>query len=388
MAGLCWMALAFFLSAGDSLAAVDQSWLASVIEGIKNEYALGDTFSLAVNVPQNQDINDLQQVFQDDPADKVKQTVSQGQVYRGTRVVAAAQSQAVSRVLENIQPFVKSSQGNFLIIYSEKSPCGPTCTTNANDDSTSGEINDIIQNWSGYAFVFSRVVKVPAADTSQLSESFKRLGISKLGLDNIFRCYKPRDDPFQCSSCSSGGDVTPSCVANDAQSNQEQGVSESTGTEIGIEDIASVEAAVGMEEVGLEDIADIREIASVEAAVGMEEVGLEDIADIREAASVEAAVGMDEVGLEDIADIREIASVEAAVGMEEVGLEDIADIREAASVEAAVGMDEVGLEDIADIREIASVEAAVGMEEVGLEDIADIREIASVEAAVGVEEVG
>ncbi|XP_029293249.1 uncharacterized protein LOC115012005 isoform X2 [Cottoperca gobio] len=246
MAGLCWMALAFFLSAGDSLAAVDQSWLASVIEGIKNEYALGDTFSLAVNVPQNQDINDLQQVFQDDPADKVKQTVSQGQVYRGTRVVAAAQSQAVSRVLENIQPFVKSSQGNFLIIYSEKSPCGPTCTTNANDNSTSGEINDIIQNWSGYAFVFSRVVKVPAADTSQLSESFKRLGISKLGLDNIFRCYKPRDDPFQCSSCSSGGDVTPSCVANDAQSNQEQGVSESTGTDTGEETAPGEEMGAGI----------------------------------------------------------------------------------------------------------------------------------------------
>ncbi|XP_038568407.1 uncharacterized protein LOC119898291 [Micropterus salmoides] len=220
MAGLYWMAvvLAFFLSAENSLAAVDQNWLTSTIEAIKNEYALGETFSLAVNAPQ--DPNNLQQVFQDDPADKVKQAVSGGQVYKGTRVVAS--SGPVSTVLENIEPFIKSSQGNFLIIYSEESPCGTTCT-NANDDGIAAKINDVTQNWGGYAFVFSKVVDVPDADASQLSQSFKQLGISKLGLDNIFRCYKPGDDPFQCTSCSSGGDVTPSCVANNAVSNQEQG---------------------------------------------------------------------------------------------------------------------------------------------------------------------
>ncbi|XP_044045426.1 keratin, type II cytoskeletal 2 epidermal-like [Siniperca chuatsi] len=217
MAGLCWVAvvLAFFLSAGNSLDAVDQNWLTSIIDGIKNEYALGDTFSLAVNVPQNQDPNTLQQVFQDDPADKVIQTVSGGQVYQGTRVVAAAG--AVARVLENIQPLIKSSQGNFLVIYSEESPT-------ANEDGVAGKVNDVIQNWSGYAFVFSKVVNVPDADVSQLSESFKQLGISKFGLDNIFRCYKPGDDPFQCTSCSSGGDVAPTCVADNSLSNQEQGV--------------------------------------------------------------------------------------------------------------------------------------------------------------------
>ncbi|KAK1885629.1 Set1/Ash2 histone methyltransferase complex subunit ASH2 [Dissostichus eleginoides] len=152
MAGLCWMAvvLTFFMSAGDTLADVDESWLTSVIEGIKNEYPLGDTFSVAVNIPENQDIDTLQQVFQDDPPDKVKQTVSGGQVYHGTRVVAAAQSEAVSQVLKNIQPFIKSSEGNFLIIYSEVSPCGPTCTTNANQDSTAVEINNVIKNWKDF----------------------------------------------------------------------------------------------------------------------------------------------------------------------------------------------------------------------------------------------
>ncbi|TMS22863.1 hypothetical protein E3U43_008169 [Larimichthys crocea] len=228
MAGLCWMAvvLAIFLSAGNSLAAVDQNWLESIIEGIKNQYALGDTFSLAVNIPQNQDPDNLQQVFQDDPVDKVKQTVSEGQVYQGTRLVAAG---AVEQVLENIQPFIKRCQGNFLVIYSEESPCSPTCT-NANEDSIASKINDVIQNWKGYAFVFSKVVDVPGADMSQQSESFKKLGISKLGLDNIFRCYQPGDDPFQCTSCSSDGDVTPSCVSNNAPSIQEPGVANEIST--------------------------------------------------------------------------------------------------------------------------------------------------------------
>ncbi|XP_059188246.1 uncharacterized protein LOC131971001 [Centropristis striata] len=248
MAGLCWMAaaLVLFLSAGDGLAAVDQNWLTSIIEGIKNEYELGDTFSLAVNVPQNQDINNLQQVFQNDPADKVKQKVSGGQVYQGARVVAAAQSEALSRVLENVQPFIKSSQGNFLVIYSEESPCGPTCTTNANTDGIASKINDITQNWSGYAFVFSKVFDVPDVDATKLSESFKLLGVSKLGLDNIFRCYKPGDDPFQCTSCSSGGDVTPSCVADNAPSNEEQGVGEETGAGTGTETAPGEEMGAGI----------------------------------------------------------------------------------------------------------------------------------------------
>ncbi|XP_033985620.1 keratin, type II cytoskeletal 2 epidermal-like [Trematomus bernacchii] len=233
MAGLCWMAvvLTFFMSAGDTLADVDESWLTSVIEGIKKEYPLGDTFSVAVNIPENQDIDTLQQVFQDDPPDKVKQTVSGGQVYHGTRVVAAARSEAVSQVLKNIQPFIKSSEGNFLIIYSEVSPCGPTCTTNANQDSSRDEINNVIKNWRGYAFAFSKLGDVPAGDTPQIAKSFKNLGISKLGLDKIFRCYNPGDEAFQCTSCFSDGDVTPSCVANNSPSNEEEGAGEATGTD-------------------------------------------------------------------------------------------------------------------------------------------------------------
>ncbi|KAK2817522.1 hypothetical protein Q5P01_025713 [Channa striata] len=230
MAGFCWMTvvLVFFLSVGTSLAAVDQNWLTSIIEGIKDQYPLGNTFSLIVNIPENQDLDSLQEVLQDDSTDKVKEAVSQGQVYQGSRVVAAAQSEALSQVLKNMEPLIKSSQGNFLIIYSEESPCGSTCT-NTNEGSIANKINDITQNWSGYAFVFSKVLAGPDADTSQLAQSFKQLTISKLGLENIFRCFQPGDDAFQCTSCSSGGDVKPSCVANTSPSNEEQDEDEETG---------------------------------------------------------------------------------------------------------------------------------------------------------------
>ncbi|XP_039860188.1 uncharacterized protein LOC120716678 isoform X2 [Simochromis diagramma] len=218
MAGLCWLVMvpAFFLSPPNILAAVNQDWLTDIVAAVKNKYELGDSFSVALNIPQNQDPSSLQEVLQNDPADSVRGAISQDQVYKGTRVVAATQSQALSHVLHNIQPFIKSSEGNVLVIYSENSPI-------SNDKGITLNISDITNNWSGYAFVFSNVVDVPASDTSQLTQSFKHLEITKLGLNNIYRCYAPGDDAFQCTRCSSGGDVTPTCVANPALSSQEQG---------------------------------------------------------------------------------------------------------------------------------------------------------------------
>ncbi|KAG7234473.1 hypothetical protein INR49_004762 [Caranx melampygus] len=232
MAGLCWLSvvLTFVLSAGDTVTAVDQNWLTSIVEGLKNQYPLRDAFTVAVSIPENQDPNELQQVLQGDPADQVKQAVSQGQVYRGTRVVAAVQPEAVSRVLKNIDSLTQSSQGNFLIIYSSESPCGPACT-NTNQDGIADKINDVIQNWSGYAFAFSNVVDVPDVSTSQMAQSFQQLAVAKMGLDNIFRCYNPGEGGFQCTSCSSGGAVAPSCVANTAPSTPEQGAGEESGLE-------------------------------------------------------------------------------------------------------------------------------------------------------------
>nr|XP_040025076.1 uncharacterized protein LOC120812994 isoform X2 [Gasterosteus aculeatus aculeatus] len=199
MAGLRWVvvALTFVLSAGGGSAAVDQNWLTSIIDGIKKEYALRGAFSLAVSVQQDQDVNDLQQIFQDDPADRVTEGVSGGDVYRGARVVAAGRSAALSRVLDDVQTLASSSRGGFLVIYSDRSPCDP-----ADPSGLAGKV-DVVRRWSGYAFVFS--------EADRAAGSLQCPAVSKLGLDNIFRCYEPAGDALRCDSCaegsSAGGEV-------------------------------------------------------------------------------------------------------------------------------------------------------------------------------------
>ncbi|XP_008416239.1 uncharacterized protein LOC103469933 [Poecilia reticulata] len=214
MAVLCWvvLGLAVFLSPQRSLAAVNQDWLTNIIQNLKNEYALGDSYSLAVNLPVNQDLDSLAEVLKDDPADAVKQAISAGQVYQGTRVVAAVQSGALAQVLEKIQPLIKSSDGNVLIVYSEGYP-----DANGIDN----KISDVVQNWKSYAFVFSKVADVADADTLQRAALFKQQELSKFGLENIFRCYE-QSDSFQCTNCKAGDDVAPSCVADTIQSNGDE----------------------------------------------------------------------------------------------------------------------------------------------------------------------
>ncbi|KAM4594100.1 uncharacterized protein V3H82_026224 [Fundulus diaphanus] len=221
MAVLRWvvLVLAFFLSPQSSLAAVDENWLKDIVLHIRNEYELGDTYSLAVNVPVNQDPDSLTEVLQDDRADSVKQALSLGQVYQGTRIVAAAQSDALARVLEKVQPLIKSSEGNVLIVYSEGYPKA---------NGIASKITSIIQNWRSYAFVFSKLAEVADADITKRTEEFKQQELSTFGLENIFRCYEP-DDSFQCTNCRAGSDVAPSCVADMVQSNDEQ----EAGAEIG-----------------------------------------------------------------------------------------------------------------------------------------------------------
>ncbi|KAG7220277.1 hypothetical protein INR49_018333 [Caranx melampygus] len=239
-------------------------------------YPLRDAFTVAVSIPENQDPNELQQVLQGDPADQVKQAVSQGQVYRGTRVVAAVQPEAVSRVLKNIDSLTQSSQGNFLIIYSSESPCGPACT-NTNQDGIADKINDVIQNWSGYAFAFSNVVDVPDVSMSQMAQSFQQLAVAKMGLDNIFRCYNPGEGGFQCTSCSSGGAVAPSCVANTAPSTPEQGAvegEESRWEGANLDESAGANGVVGVNEAaGAGVVAGEGKVARSEKYAGREQGG-------------------------------------------------------------------------------------------------------------------
>eukprot|EP00064_Thunnus_orientalis_P024847 superscaffoldBa00011320_g25159 len=83
MAGLCWVAvmLAFFLSAENSLAAVDQNRLAEFVDGILEEYETKGMFSLAVSIPENQNQNTdqiLQEVFRSDPGNNVRNKINNG----------------------------------------------------------------------------------------------------------------------------------------------------------------------------------------------------------------------------------------------------------------------------------------------------------------------
>ncbi|XP_038133977.1 protein qua-1-like [Cyprinodon tularosa] len=228
MAVLCWvvLGLSVFLSPRSSLAAVDQSWLTNIVENIRNEYPLGDTYTVALNIPVNQDPESLTEVLNDDPEDKVKQTVSQGQVYQGTRVVAATQSDALARVLQKVEPLIKSSAGNALIVYSEG-----YLKANGIDS----QISNIIQNWGSYAFVFSKVASDANNNVLNRDELFKRQAFSKFGLENIFRCYETGDS-FQCTNCRNGNGVAPSCVQDEMQSNEEE-----KGVEIGSPDTGFLE---------------------------------------------------------------------------------------------------------------------------------------------------
>ncbi|XP_014858255.1 PREDICTED: uncharacterized protein LOC106927293 [Poecilia mexicana] len=211
MKSLFWVTVVFLLSAGNTLAALDQKWLSDIVQTIKNKYQLGDTTSWAVNIPQNQDPSRLMEVLQEDPPDAVKIAVSKGDVYQGKRMTASTQSLAISHVLEKIKVSQTGNQGNIIIIYSEK-------YQNINENGIAANINKIIQSWGRYVFVFSKVVDVADAGMPTRAELFKQQELSKFGLENIFRCYEPGGS-FQCTSCGSVENVAPSCLVDTPPSN-------------------------------------------------------------------------------------------------------------------------------------------------------------------------
>ncbi|XP_049428526.1 uncharacterized protein si:dkey-96g2.1 [Epinephelus fuscoguttatus] len=217
MAGLCWMAVmvAFFLSAENSLA-VDQNRLASFVNGIVRQYATQGMFSLAVSIPdnQNQNINDI---FQSDPPDNVKNAINNGDVYKGPRVVAAKvlrptngrPDHAESRVVDELNRlFRRSNPNDLLLFYVYASPCVERCSSNTHQQSILRRIQRIRQ-WRNYAFVFSKIFRASNGYTNTDAErrgALERLG-SSIGLENIFRC------DGQCTSCSYGGYVANYCVS-------------------------------------------------------------------------------------------------------------------------------------------------------------------------------
>ncbi|XP_044201160.1 uncharacterized protein LOC122976643 [Thunnus albacares] len=236
MAGLCWLTvmLAFFLSAENSLAAVDQNRLERIVDGILGEYRTDCMFSLAVSIPenQNQDIDQiLQQVFRCDPGDNVKNKINNDEVYIGSRVVAAKvlkrtnkpDDHAESRVLDHLNQLFESGGANnhdMLLFCVYASPCVERRVENSKNILT--RIHNI-RRWNTYAVVFFKVFNGKNCWTNrnhQRRGALQRLGTS-IGLDNIFRC-DIKNGRMQCTSCSIGTQVAHYCVSDDTSSIQLQ----------------------------------------------------------------------------------------------------------------------------------------------------------------------
>ncbi|KAM3624023.1 uncharacterized protein V6R79_018180 [Siganus canaliculatus] len=210
-----------------SWTAVDQKKLATIIQGIRNEYHIQGQFSLALNIPVDQDLNELETAFKKDLCATVRDKISKDEIYQGINVVAAKfkkagayTDHAEARVLDKIRPLADSSKGHFLVFYSYLSPCGSKCTNKSNRNNILDKVNQIITKWKNYAFVFSKVFDKTRNGTvinrHELVEALKQLGESKIGQKNIFRCYKPKTAGFLCIRCFRDGKLSDECVNNNA----------------------------------------------------------------------------------------------------------------------------------------------------------------------------
>ncbi|XP_074485334.1 uncharacterized protein LOC141764210 isoform X2 [Sebastes fasciatus] len=231
-------------------------------------------FSLAVSIPYNSDkkMYDISKVI--DSADQVKNTILRCEVYTGTRVVAATvlrwpnvldqcpdervqwpqvlrkcpkrvitwanvkeqcpdavnngtADHAEYRTLQHFNTLTRNlSKTDLLLFYVLSSPCDARCTNESNRRSILDSINQILI-WSNYAVVFSNVfipVNGKCIPEENLRGALERLGTHKgslgsIGLRNIFRCDADDVDrrcAVQCTSCSTGNQVTRYCYTNDS----------------------------------------------------------------------------------------------------------------------------------------------------------------------------
>ncbi|XP_037606405.1 uncharacterized protein LOC119476870 [Sebastes umbrosus] len=222
MAGLCWMvvAVAFSLSIGNSVAEIPD-WLTQTVQTIKNRYFIPNMqFSLAANIPVDQ--NQLENAFNaDDPA-LVKTKLESDEVYEGTNVVVAKpkhmigyDDHAENIVLDKIGPLVAGSEGNRLIFYSYFSPCADKCASKTHPYRILKKLKKVFDAyWEDSAFVFTRVYDMNGdIPEGNIKESLTNLGRS-VRQNNIFRCYTPYKSVFTCISCFIDGNLAEACFKN------------------------------------------------------------------------------------------------------------------------------------------------------------------------------
>lgn len=226
-------------------------------------------FSVAVSIPYNkeQKMYDMSQV--PDTGEDVRNAILKCDVYEGTRVVAATvlrwpnvldqcptalvpwsrllrdcgrksmtwaevknqcsdkvrdgtADHAEYRTLQHFNALVLNhNRDDLLLFYVLASPCTNRCTGTGRF-SILNIINPIL-NWNNYAVVFSNIFQPrngPRIPEAELREALERLGTHKgrlgsIGLRNIFRCNA--ENVMQCTSCSSGGQVSRYCYSENAQ---------------------------------------------------------------------------------------------------------------------------------------------------------------------------
>ncbi|XP_067355768.1 uncharacterized protein [Channa argus] len=231
--------LVFLLCTENCLAVVDQNRLANFVNGILTNYGTTGMFALAVRIPDDQNHNPediLQEIFESDPPNDVKDTINKDEVYTGNRVVAAkvlkrvrGADHAESRVVNNLCKLINKPKGNdLLLFYVYASPCVEKCSSNTHPENILERIN-LIRKWKNYAVVFSKIFKPKNGKTNtdeERSQALEELGKynvqqGSIGLENIFRCNKKKNDT-QCISCSAGNQVAKACVSDDTQSGPSQ----------------------------------------------------------------------------------------------------------------------------------------------------------------------
>lgn len=173
-------------------------------------------YSVAVSLPKDH-WYDLNQVTK--PTEEEGKNIASGDlVFNNNRLAIAtvkAPEHAEWRLLNTLH--LDSNEGDLLVIFSYGSPCPNNCA-NPNDDYTIiKKINAVISGgkWGDKVFVFEKIYKPKIKGEiprDQLETAVRNLGTSSVGLANIFRCFKPNEVNFRCTSCSDGGGVADDCV--------------------------------------------------------------------------------------------------------------------------------------------------------------------------------
>lgn len=198
-----WMLLVLLLPAAGSLDV--ENWLTPTVKIIRTEYNISRQFCVAVNIPVDQNPDQLLDVLQNDRYEKVEEVMKNNtDLYIGTRVVAAKphNEHAEFRVLHNMDGLYNQSQDNFLVFYTYLSPCAEQCANPGYRKNILNTIWEIPSCWGErYALVFGKPCTRLGEfkiTREQLKKSF--IHLEEKGVTNIFRCYF--QNVYQCHSCS------------------------------------------------------------------------------------------------------------------------------------------------------------------------------------------